>query len=40
VEVHPHPEAALSDGPQSLTPDAFSEVVNQVRRIAAVIGRS
>jgi 3-deoxy-7-phosphoheptulonate synthase len=40
VEVHPHPEAALSDGPQSLTPDAFSEVVNQVKRIAAVIGRS
>jgi len=40
VEVHPHPEAALSDGPQSLTPDAFAEVVDQVKRIAAAIGRS
>ncbi len=40
IEVHPHPESALSDGPQSLTPDAFSEVVTQVRRIAAAIGRS
>jgi 3-deoxy-7-phosphoheptulonate synthase len=39
VEVHPHPEAALSDGPQSLTPDAFAEVVDQVKRIAAAIGR-
>jgi 3-deoxy-7-phosphoheptulonate synthase len=40
VEVHPHPEAALSDGPQSLTPDVFCELVGQVKRIAAAIGRS
>ncbi len=39
VEVHPHPETALSDGPQSLTPDAFREVVDQVKRIAAAVGR-
>jgi 3-deoxy-7-phosphoheptulonate synthase len=39
VEVHPHPESALSDGPQSLTPDAFREVVDQVKRIAAAVGR-
>jgi 3-deoxy-7-phosphoheptulonate synthase len=39
VEVHPHPETALSDGPQSLTPDAFSGMVGQVKRIAAAIGR-
>ena len=25
VEVHPDPEKALSDGPQSLTPDGFAD---------------
>ncbi|MFQ5409737.1 MAG: 3-deoxy-7-phosphoheptulonate synthase [Anaerolineales bacterium] len=40
VEVHPHPEQALSDGGQSLKPEKFAELVRQVRAIAAAIGRS
>lgn len=40
IEVHPCPDEALSDGPQSLTFDMFSELMVQLRQIAAVIGRS
>jgi len=39
IEVHPHPERALSDGAQSLNPEQFSELMNQCRAIAEVIGR-
>ena len=39
VEVHNHPEKALSDGPQALLPDQFSELIKQLRMIAKVIGR-
>ncbi len=39
VEVHPHPERALSDGAQSLTPPEFEELMRQVRVIATAIGR-
>ena len=39
VEVHNHPEKALSDGPQSLLPDQFSELMKQIKLIAEVIGR-
>ena len=39
VEVHPHPEKALSDGGQSLTPDQFADLMKQCRAIAEVIGR-
>jgi 3-deoxy-7-phosphoheptulonate synthase len=38
VEVHPDPDKALSDGPQSLTPEAFAAVMKQVRAIAEVVG--
>jgi 3-deoxy-7-phosphoheptulonate synthase len=38
VEVHPQPEKALSDGPQSLTPDGFAKVMESVRAIAQVVG--
>jgi 3-deoxy-7-phosphoheptulonate synthase len=38
VEVHPQPDKALSDGPQSLTPEAFSELMRSVRAIAGVVG--
>jgi 3-deoxy-7-phosphoheptulonate synthase len=38
VEVHPQPEKALSDGPQSLTPDSFHKLMESVRAIAAVVG--
>ncbi|HET6410942.1 MAG TPA: 3-deoxy-7-phosphoheptulonate synthase [Anaeromyxobacter sp.] len=40
VEVHPHPEAALSDGAQSLTVPEFEELMLQVRSIAAAVGRT
>jgi 3-deoxy-7-phosphoheptulonate synthase len=39
IEVHPHPEKALSDGHQSLTPGEFEELMRQVRVIAGAIGR-
>lgn len=39
VEVHPNPEEAASDGGQSLKPERFVEMVNQVRLIAEAIGR-
>ncbi len=39
VEVHNEPEKALSDGPQSLLPDQFAELMKQVKLIAEVIGR-
>ena len=39
VEVHPHPEAALSDGAQSLFPEQFTQLMREVRAIAEVIGR-
>ncbi|MGQ9902973.1 MAG: 3-deoxy-7-phosphoheptulonate synthase [Anaerolineae bacterium] len=40
VEVHPHPEQAMSDGAQSLTPEEFADLVRQSRRIAEAMDRS
>ena len=40
VEVHYDPEHALSDGPQSLLPEQFEELMKQVKLIAQVIGRT
>ena len=39
IEVHPNPPKALSDGPQQLTPAQFSDLVAQLRDIAAVFGK-
>jgi 3-deoxy-7-phosphoheptulonate synthase len=39
VEVHPNPEEAFSDGAQSLLPDQFSEMMESVRKLAAMEGR-
>lgn len=39
TEVHPDPSRALSDGAQSLDPDQFTELVQQIRPIARAIGR-
>jgi len=39
VEVHPHPEKALSDGHQSLTPAEFEGLMRQVRVIATAVER-
>jgi 3-deoxy-7-phosphoheptulonate synthase len=40
VEVHPDPDHALSDGAQTLAPPQFAEMMQQVRAIAAAVGRS
>ncbi|HEU4641422.1 MAG TPA: 3-deoxy-7-phosphoheptulonate synthase [Gemmatimonadaceae bacterium] len=40
VEVHPHPDRALSDGAQSLYPEQFAQLVGELRAIAAAIGRT
>ena len=40
IEVHPHPEVALSDGDQSLTPKNFEQLMDELGRIAAVMDRS
>jgi len=40
VEVHHDPDKALSDGMQSLYPDQFDALMEQVRQIAAVLGRN
>ncbi len=40
IEVHPHPEQALSDGAQSLRPERFAELVSKVRMVAEAVGRS
>ena len=40
VEVHPEPDRALSDGFQSLFPDEFDALMEQVAAIAGVLGRT
>ena len=40
VEVHPHPDQALSDGDQSLTPDEFARFMTAVRAMAAAVDRT
>jgi len=39
IEVHPKPEEALSDGPQSLKPDRFAALMERVRRVAMAVDR-
>ncbi|MBL8092519.1 MAG: 3-deoxy-7-phosphoheptulonate synthase [Anaerolineales bacterium] len=39
IEVHSHPEKALSDGGQSLKPEAFAKLVKDIRRIAEAVDR-
>src|SRR5271169_4235539 len=40
IEVHPSPDNALSDGAQSLYPQQFSELMEQLRMIAPAVGRT
>jgi 3-deoxy-7-phosphoheptulonate synthase len=39
IEVHPHPDRALSDGPQALKPEIFSQLMTELKGIAKAIGR-
>ena len=38
VEIHPHPEKALSDGFQALTPAGFRQMMAECRKVAQVMG--
>jgi 3-deoxy-7-phosphoheptulonate synthase len=39
VEVHHEPEHALSDGPQSITPETFMQLMDDMRRLSTVLDR-
>jgi len=40
VEVHPNPQEAVSDGPQSLRIEDFTELLPKLRSLAKVVGRT
>ena len=40
IEVHPHPEVALSDGVQSLKPARFAALMQSLRPVAEAVGRT
>lgn len=40
IEVHPNPEQAWSDGAQSLKPERFARLMDELRAIAQAIGRT
>jgi len=40
VEVHPHPEDAMSDGPQSLRPEEFAGLMEELRAVADAVQRT
>jgi 3-deoxy-7-phosphoheptulonate synthase len=39
IEVHNQPEKALSDGAQSLRPEQFAEMMQQLRPLAELMGK-
>jgi 3-deoxy-7-phosphoheptulonate synthase len=40
IEVHPHPETALSDGPQQLKLNVFADLMKSIGAVAEAVGRS
>ena len=40
IEVHPNPAKALSDGPQSLTPEHYSDLMHDVRKLSVFMKES
>jgi 3-deoxy-7-phosphoheptulonate synthase len=40
IEVHPNPDKALSDGAQSLFPEQFDQLMDQLRIIASAVNRT
>jgi len=40
IEVHPHPEKALSDGAQSLDPAMFADLMRRMRGVALAVDRT
>jgi 3-deoxy-7-phosphoheptulonate synthase len=39
IEVHTHPEEALSDGAQSLLPEKFTQLMHELKTLAKAVGR-
>ncbi|MDW7740339.1 MAG: 3-deoxy-7-phosphoheptulonate synthase [Bacillota bacterium] len=39
IEVHPNPQEALSDGPQSLTPQQFNDLVSELKGVSLSVGK-
>ncbi len=39
IEVHPHPDEALSDGPQSLYPEEFESLMRDIQALSPVVGK-
>jgi 3-deoxy-7-phosphoheptulonate synthase len=40
IEVHPHPEEAFSDGAQSLRPEQFEQLMRDLCKVAAAVGKT
>ncbi|HEU5181070.1 MAG TPA: 3-deoxy-7-phosphoheptulonate synthase [Candidatus Polarisedimenticolia bacterium] len=40
IEVHDHPDRALSDGAQAMVPEQFAELVKEIRALAPLVSRS
>jgi 3-deoxy-7-phosphoheptulonate synthase len=40
IEVHPEPDEALSDGPQALLPGQFQDLMDVLRQMAPILGRT
>ena len=40
VEVHPEPDKALSDGPQSLKPELFEDLMKDAEKAANILGKT
>jgi 3-deoxy-7-phosphoheptulonate synthase len=40
IEVHPRPETALCDGKQSITPEHFADLMEEIRALAGPLGRT
>ncbi len=40
VEIHPDPDHAMSDGPQSLKPAKFNKLMEETRKVAEAVGRT
>ena len=39
IEVHNNPECALCDGPQSLKPEKYAKLIEQIKEIAKIVGK-
>jgi 3-deoxy-7-phosphoheptulonate synthase len=40
MEMHPNPDKAMSDGAQSLFPEQLEKLMEQLRRLAPIVGRT